>query len=46
MYTGNPLDPKTEVGQLISEKEILRIDFWVDEAIISGAKWVCGGKRE
>ena len=45
LIVGNPLDPKTEVGPLISEKEILRIDFWVDEAIRSGAKLLCGGKR-
>ena len=45
LVVGDPLDLKTEVGPLISEKEILRVDFWVDEAIRSGAQLLCGGKR-
>ena len=45
LIVGTPLDPKTDVGPLISEKEILRIDFWVDEASRSGAKLLCGSKR-
>ncbi len=45
MVVGDPLDPKTEVGPLISHNEVNRIDTWVQEAIESGATLVCGGER-
>ncbi len=45
LIVGDPLDPKTEVGPLISTKEVDRIEAWVDEAIAQGAQCLCGGKR-
>ena len=42
---GDSLDPLTEVGPLISHKELERVDTWVKEAINSGAKLLCGGKK-
>lgn len=41
---GDPLDPKTEVGPLILHREVQRVSDWVDEAVKSGAKLLCGGK--
>ncbi|MFD0679679.1 MULTISPECIES: aldehyde dehydrogenase family protein [unclassified Paenibacillus] len=43
---GNPEEPDTDIGPLISEKEALRIEAWVNEAAAAGAKVLCGGKRD
>ncbi|KAK9840915.1 hypothetical protein WJX81_000140 [Elliptochloris bilobata] len=42
---GDPKDPETFIGPLISEKEAKRIEEWVQEAVNRGAKVLCGGKR-
>lgn len=42
---GDPRDPKTVVGPLISEKEAIRVEGWVEEAVAKGAKRLAGGKR-
>ncbi len=43
LQVGNQLDNKTQVGPLISHKEVKRVGEWVAEAIKSGAKVLCGG---
>jgi len=43
---GDPYDPKTAVGPLISEKEAIRVESWVDEAVAKGAKRLAGGTRK
>ena len=43
LVIGDPLDPKTEVGPLILEREVERIASWVDEAVSGGANLLCGG---
>jgi acyl-CoA reductase-like NAD-dependent aldehyde dehydrogenase len=45
LIVGDPLDKKTEVGPLISPKEVDRVEKWVNEAARSGGKILCGGKR-
>lgn len=45
LLVGNPLDPKTEVGPLISTKEVDRIHEWVQEAKEKGGTILCGGKK-
>jgi len=40
---GDPLSEQTEVGPLIRQKEVERVDQWVQEAIITGAERLCGG---
>ncbi|MCF8298782.1 MAG: aldehyde dehydrogenase family protein [Saprospiraceae bacterium] len=45
LVVGDPLDPTTEVGPLISLAEVERVEKWVNEAIEGGAKLICGGKR-
>ncbi len=45
MVIGDPLAEDTEVGPLITHREVGRVDSWVDEAIHSGARCVSGGKR-
>jgi acyl-CoA reductase-like NAD-dependent aldehyde dehydrogenase len=45
LIVGNPLKPDTEVGPLINTKEVDRVEEWVNEAVLSGAKLLCGGHR-
>ena len=45
LVVGDQLDPATEVGPLISEKEADRVEEWVDEAKAKGGEILCGGKR-
>lgn len=43
LVTGDPTDPGTDVGPLISHAEVDRVSSWVDEAVASGAKLISGG---
>ncbi len=43
---GNPLDEQTDIGPMIDEDSIKRIDRWVKEAQEQGAKLLIGGKQE
>jgi len=45
LATGNPLDEKTKVGPMITEKEAVRVEEWVREATATGANVVTGGTR-
>ena len=45
LVVGDPLDEKTEVGPLIQEKEVDRVDQWVKEAQDEDAKILTGGKK-
>ena len=40
---GDPADRKTVVGPLISEKEAIRVESWIAEAIAKGATCLAGG---
>jgi succinate-semialdehyde dehydrogenase/glutarate-semialdehyde dehydrogenase len=42
---GNPRDPATRVGPLISEQAAIRAESWLQEAVAAGARLLCGGKR-
>ncbi|EFF93404.1 aldehyde dehydrogenase [Streptomyces sp. e14] len=44
--TGDPSDPKTDVGPLVSEDAAKRVESWVDEAVEAGAALLTGGKRD
>jgi acyl-CoA reductase-like NAD-dependent aldehyde dehydrogenase len=43
---GDPKDPETFIGPMISETEATRLDNWIKEAVSSGADLLCGGKRD
>ncbi|MGG4455328.1 aldehyde dehydrogenase family protein [Brevibacillus porteri] len=46
LKVGNPEDPDTDVGPMISEKEASRTEEWVQEAISQGARSLLPVKRE
>lgn len=45
LKVGDPLLPDTDVGPLISAKEVDRVDAWVKEARDKGGQILCGGKK-
>lgn len=45
LIVGYPFDKATDVGSLITPKEVNRVEEWVNEAIENGAKLITGGKR-
>ncbi|HEU4950052.1 MAG TPA: aldehyde dehydrogenase family protein [Candidatus Deferrimicrobiaceae bacterium] len=46
LNVGNPLEKDCDVGPMIEEKEAIRAEEWVKEAVREGAKVLVGGKRE
>jgi len=46
LKTGDPADPDTDISALIDEKNAIRVESWVKDAIEGGARLLCGGKRE
>ncbi len=42
---GNGLKPETEIGPLIDESQIPRVQGYVDRALAAGASLLCGGKQ-
>ena len=43
---GDPRDEETFIGPMISEREAERLDGWIQSAVSSGAKLLCGGERD
>jgi succinate-semialdehyde dehydrogenase/glutarate-semialdehyde dehydrogenase len=43
---GDPREPNTFVGPLISEKEAIRVEAWIEEAVAKGARRLAGGARQ
>ena len=46
LMVGDPADSATQVGPMVSAKEADRVELWTTEAVDSGAKLLCGGKRD
>ncbi|MBO8157536.1 MAG: aldehyde dehydrogenase family protein [Bacillaceae bacterium] len=46
LHVGDPYDDRTDVGPMISEKEAMRAESWIEEAKEKGAKVLYGGKRQ
>ncbi|MGM0753202.1 MAG: aldehyde dehydrogenase family protein [Bacillota bacterium] len=46
LVVGNPKDESVNIGPMIAEKEAIRVEQWVNEAVSSGAVIETGGKRE
>jgi acyl-CoA reductase-like NAD-dependent aldehyde dehydrogenase len=45
LVVGDQMDPQTEVGPLINNNEVNRVEEWVEKARKEGAQILCGGKR-
>ncbi|MCI0629661.1 MAG: aldehyde dehydrogenase family protein [Phycisphaerales bacterium] len=45
LKAGDPRDESTFLGPLITEKDVQRIDQWVQESVKRGARVLCGGRR-
>lgn len=43
--TGSQLEDKVKMGPMVREKEAVRVDEWVREAVSAGARLVTGGER-
>ena len=46
LATGDPLDEKTKMGPMVRERDAIRVEEWVKEAVREGAKLVTGGERK
>src|SRR5580698_5978029 len=46
LKTGDPAEESTDVGPLIRESDAIRVTHWVEEAVRSGARLLCGGGRQ
>lgn len=46
LSVGDPTDPKTDVGPMISEKDAVRAEAWTREAVDQGARILAGGARQ
>lgn len=46
LRTGDQLDPQTQVGPLVRERDAKRVESWINEAVDQGATLVTGGKRD
>jgi acyl-CoA reductase-like NAD-dependent aldehyde dehydrogenase len=46
LISGDPADEDTFIGPMISDKEAIRLETWIDEAKSAGAEVLCGGTRK
>ncbi|HBG51723.1 MAG TPA: aldehyde dehydrogenase, partial [Gammaproteobacteria bacterium] len=46
LAAGDPAKEDTIIGPLIDEKEAMRLETWVEEALSRGARQLCGGPRQ
>ena len=46
LKSGDPKDPETFIGPMISEGEAERLHGWIKDALDRGATLLCGGERE
>lgn len=45
LKVGNAIAERTECGPLVNPNEVRRVEQWVNEAVSSGAKALCGGQK-
>ena len=46
LKSGDPKDPETFIGPMISEGEAKRLHGWIEQAVEAGATLLCGGHRD
>ena len=44
-WVGDPHDRATVIGPMISERDAIRAESWVQEAVAQGARLLLGGRR-
>lgn len=42
---GQPLDETTQIGSLVSQEQLDKVEYYVRQGLDEGARLVCGGKR-
>ncbi len=45
LVAGDPKDESTFIGPMISESEARRLEEWIESAVASGGRLLCGGRR-
>lgn len=43
---GDPRAEDTFVGPMIHERDAMRVDAWIHEAVLAGGRVLCGGRRD
>ncbi|RMG43897.1 MAG: aldehyde dehydrogenase family protein [Candidatus Dadabacteria bacterium] len=43
LKTGDPCNPETDLGPLITPEDVLRVDQLIKDAVAAGARLICGG---
>ena len=46
LRAGDPFDESSGIAPLVTEDAAIRVAEWVSEAIVAGAKLLCGGRRQ
>jgi len=46
LKAGSQFDESVKVGPMVREKEAVRVEAWINEAVASGARIVTGGQRQ
>ena len=46
LIAGDPKQEETFIGPMISEKEAIRLESWINSAVSNGGTLLCGGKRD
>ncbi len=46
VVAGNQLDESSRMGPMVRERDAVRVNEWIDEAVASGARLVAGGARK
>ncbi len=46
LVVGDPKNEETFVGPMISEAEARRLEQWIESALASGGRLLCGGRRD
>lgn len=46
LKVGAPIDKNTQFSAMIDEKNAIRVESWVAEAVAEGAQIICGGSRK
>ncbi|MAE21128.1 MAG: aldehyde dehydrogenase [Pseudomonas sp.] len=46
LKSGDPKDPETFIGPMISQEEAERLHNWINDAMNRGATLLCGGERD